>query len=450
MATIKYTRRQALAATSAGAIATMTGWPFTALGSSFTVKDKLAFKGGDPIRTAGWPEWPIWDESAERGIVEMYRSGKWYRDWGTYCQEFEKAYAELIGAKRCLATASGTTSLMIALHALGVDAGDEVLVSPYTFIATYNAIFSIKALPVFVDTDPVTFLMNPDKIEERITDRTSAILPVHIYGLPCDMDRINAVARKHDLKVIEDACQAWSARYKGKNAGLWGDLGCFSFQNSKHLPAGEGGAVVGNDDRVMDLCYSYHHCGTPHGSIEGPSRYPVRGLNFRMQHVQALVLQSQMKRFFSDAATRERNAKYLDDKLKDIPGIIPCKLVDGAEASAYHLYPFRYKREEFNDIPREKFLSAVRAEGIPLSNGYGPQNKAGLIEEALTSKGYKRLFSEKRLEQWREENVLPGNDQLCDEACTLYQSVLLGSQNDMDDIVNAITNVYENREQLIG
>ncbi|MBR9999150.1 MAG: DegT/DnrJ/EryC1/StrS family aminotransferase [Cyclobacteriaceae bacterium] len=450
MTTAKFTRRQVLATTSAGAIATMAGWPLTAFGSSFSVKDKLALTGGNPVRTADWPDWPIWDESAEKSIVDMYRSGKWYRAWGNYCQDFEKQYAELIGAKRCLATASGTTALMIALHAAGVDAGDEVLVSPYTFIATYNAVFAAKALPVFVDTDPETFLMDPGKIEERITDRTSAILPVHIYGLPCDMEAINSIAKNNGLKVIEDACQAWSAKYKGKNAGLWGDLGCFSFQNSKHLPAGEGGAVVGNDDHMMDLCTSYHNCGTRFGSIEGPSNYPVRGLNFRMQHVQALILQSQMKRFFSDAATREENARHLDGKLKDIPGIKPYKLVSGAEASAYHLYPFRYIKQEFNNIPRDKFLKAVQAEGIPLSNGYGPQNSDGLIEEALSSKGYKRIYGVKRLKEWREENVLPGNDQLCEESCTLYQSVLLGTRKDMDDIVNAITKVYENREQLLG
>ncbi len=448
MATTKFTRRQVLATTSAGAIATMTGWPFVSFGTS-NIKDQLAIKGGDPIRTAEWPDWPVWDETAEKSILDMYRSGKWYRSWGNYCQEFEKDYAKLIGAKHCLATASGTTALMIAMHALGVDAGDEVLVSPFTFIATYNVVFNSKALPVFVDTDPETFLLDPKKIEERITDRTTAILPVHIYGLPCDMDSINAIARKHGLKVIEDACQAWSTRYKGKNAGLHGDLGCFSFQNSKHLPAGEGGAVVGDDDRLMDLCVSYHNCGYAYGSIKSTSRYPIRGVNYRMQHVQALILQSQMKRFASDAATRESNAQYLDSKLKDIPGIIPSKLVEGAEAAAYHMYPFRYIKKEFNNVSRDKFLNALRAEGIPGNSGYGPQNKDGLIEEALSSKGYKRIYGEERLNKWREENVLPGNDQLCEEGCTLYQNVLLGTKQDMDDIVNAITKIYENWEQLM-
>ncbi|MFC2124815.1 DegT/DnrJ/EryC1/StrS family aminotransferase [Bacteroidota bacterium] len=447
MAPKKFTRRQVLATTSAGALATMV-WPLTSCGTGSSVKDTLAIKGGNPIRTAPWMDWPVWDQAAEKGITDMLRSGRWWLGSGEHVTEFEKLYAEKMGTKRCQATASGTTALLVALHVMGVDAGDEVLVSPYTFIASYNAIFLTKALPVFVDSDPETFLLDPNKIEEKITDRTTAILPVHIYGLPCDMDKINAIAQKHDLKVVEDACQAWSAKYKGKNAGTLGDLGCFSFQNSKHLPAGEGGAIIGNDDNIMDRCSAFHNCGRPVGSMPRTSAYPVRGSNRRMQQMQALILMSQMKRFEQDAATREKNAAYLDSKLKDIPGIIPYKLVDGAEKSAYHLYPFRYKKEKFNDASKDTFLKALNAEGIPASGGYGPQNKDGLIEEALTSRGYKRLFGEQRLNQWREGNVLPGNDQLCEEAAAFYQSILLGTEKDMDDIVNAITKVYENRDQL--
>jgi dTDP-4-amino-4,6-dideoxygalactose transaminase len=336
------------------------------------------------------------------------------------------------------------------MRSLGIDAGDEVLVSPYTFIASYNVIFINKALPVFVDSDPETFLMDPGKIESRITDRTTAILPVHIYGLPVDMDRVNTVARKHDLKVVEDACQAWLAEYRGKKVGTLGDAGCFSFQNSKNLPAGEGGAIISNNENLMDMCHSMHNCGRPYGSVERTSNYPVNGGNYRMQQVQALILLSQMDRIQKDADIRLANAKYLDSKLREIPGIIPYKLADGATRSAYHLYPFRFITEKFNNVSKDKFIQALRAEGIPCNGGYGPQNRDGLIENALNSKGYKRLFPESRLKQWREENILPGNDQLCKEAVTFTQNILLGSRNDMEDIVNAITKIYKNRNSLAG
>lgn len=382
-------------------------------------------------------------------MVKMLRSGRWWRGKGEYVAEFEQKYADLMGARRCLATASGTTALLVALHVLGVDAGDEVLVSPYTFIATYNSIFINKALPVFVDSDPETFLIDPSKIEEKITDRTTAILPVHIYGLPVDMDKVNNLAKKHNLKVVEDACQAWLGEYKGKKLGTLGDLGCFSFQNSKNLPTGEGGAILGNNDEIMDRCYSFHNCGRPYGSIEATSKYPLRGSNRRMQQMQAIMLMSQMKRIREDADIRLKNARYLDAKLKDIPGIHTYKLVEGYNRSAYHLYPFRFVSEEFDGVTRDNFIKAMRAEGISCSTGYGKQNYDGLIEEALNSKGYKRLFSEKRLNQWREENQLPGNDQLAEESVTFYQSMLLGTQSDMDDIVDAISKIYENRKSLV-
>lgn len=444
----KITRRQAITTASVGALGTFAHLPLTSF--SFTNTKKLALHGGEKVRTSDWLDWPVWDQSAEKETLAMLRSGCWWRGSGEYVADFEKKYAELMGAKRCLATASGTTALLVALQVLGVDAGDEVLVSPFTFIATYNAIFMNKALPVFVDTNPETFLIDPLKIEEKITDRTSAILPVHIYGLPVDMDKVNSVAQKHNLKVIEDACQAWLGEYKGKKLGTLGDLGCFSFQNSKNLPAGEGGAIIGDNDEIMDQCYSFHNCGRPYQSVQKTSNYPMLGSNKRMQQMQAITLLSQMNRIQEDADLRLKNAKYLDAKLGEIPGIIPAKLVEGDNRSAYHMYPFRFISEKFGNVSRDKFLDALRAEGVPCSSGYGQQNKDGLIEKALNSKGYKRLFSEKRLNQWREENHLPGNDQLIKEAVTIYQSILLGSKSDMDDIINAITKIYENRDSLIG
>ena len=444
----KFTRRQAITTASAGILGTMINVPFISFGIGTKNQEKLALLGGNKIHKGGWMNWPEWATGAEKGIVDMLRTGRWWRGNGEHIIEFEQKYAELMDVKRCLATASGTSALMVAMQALGIDAGDEVLVSPYTFIASYNVIFMNKALPVFVDSDPETFLLDPEKIESRITDRTTAILPVHIYGLPVDMDSVNNIAQKHKLKVVEDACQAWLAEYRGKKVGTLGDAGCFSFQNSKNLPAGEGGAIISNNDTLMDMCHSIHNCGRPYGSVERTSSYPINGGNSRMQQIQALILISQMDRIEKDADIRLANAQFLDSKLKEIPGVVPCKLANGATRSAYHLYPFRYIKEKFNNIPKEKFIKALNAEGIPCSSGYGPQNHEGLIEATLNSKGFKRLFPESRIKQWREENILPGNDQLCSEAVTFYQSILLGSKSDMEDIVKAITKIYDNRDSL--
>lgn len=449
MSAKKFTRRQAIATASAGAVATMINWKFEPFTIAGREQEKLAIKGGAAVHAGKWTEWPQWNLTSEKRITEMLRSGRWWRGNGEFVTEFEKKYAELMGARRCLATSSGTSALLVAMQALGVDAGDEVLVSPYTFIASYNVIFLHKALPVFVDTDPDTFLMDPAKIEGRITDRTTAIIPVHIYGLPADMDGVNAAAKKHGIKVIEDACQAWLAEYRGKKVGTLGDAGCFSFQNSKNLPAGEGGAIVSNNEELMDMCHSVHNCGRPFGTVKRTTDYPVNGGNHRMQQVQALILMSQMERIIADADVRSANASFLDEQLSKIPGIIPSKPASGATRSAYHFYPFRYIKEQFKNAPKEKFLQALRAEGIPCSSGYSPQNHEAFIENALNSRGYKRLFPEARLKQWREENVLPGNDRLCSEAVTFYQNILLGSRADMEDIVKAITKISANSDQLV-
>ncbi len=439
-----------IAATSAGVVGSFLNFsfmPFEITGR--TQVKKLAITGGPKVHPGSWPGWPVWDQSAEPGLIEMFRSGRWWRGSGEHVEEFEREYARLMGAKACVATASGTTALQTSLAVLGVDAGDEVLVSPYTFIATYNAILSHKALPVFVDSDPETFLIDPGKISERVTDRTVAIVPVHIYGLPVDMDGVNNAAGKHSLKVIEDACQAWLAEYKGKRVGSLGDLGCFSFQNSKHLASGEGGAILGNDEELVDRCHAYHNCGRPFGRMKPVEGNQYNGMNYRMQQSQALILLSQMKRIEKDNDVRLGNALYLDSRLKEIPGIVPYRLASGATRAVYHMYPFRYIKEEFNDLPKEKFLRALNAEGIPAGSGYGRQNHDGLMEEAFSSRGFRRLFPESRIKQWHEQNILPGNDKLSEQAVTIYQSVLLGSRADMDDIANAVRKVYENRDSLV-
>ena len=410
--------------------------------------DKPALLGGTPVHTGGWPQWPEWRQSWEPSILQVLRSGRWYRGTGEQVQQFEAAYAKLLGAKRCLATASGTTALIVGMHALDVDAGDEVIVSPFTFIASYNAILINKALPVLADTDPATLTIDPASIESRITDRTRAIMPVHIYGMPCDMDPILSVAGKHRLPVIEDACQAWLADYKGRMCGTIGELGCFSFQNSKHLPSGEGGAITGRSDDLIDRCGSFHDCGRPYGSFKGARPNFTRGGNFRMQHVQAAMLVQQLDKLVQDTARRRENADRLTESLKEIPGIEPPRL-PGNSRAVWHLYPFRYDAEKFQGLPRDKFIRAMRAEGIPCSTGYQEQYFDGLLDEAIDSRGYKRLFSAARLKAYRDSfQELKGNRQVCETTVAMTQNLLLAGAADIDHIGAAIRKIQAHAAEL--
>src|SRR5690606_18847105 len=208
--------------------------------------------------------WPLSDNREADGLLNVLKSGKWYRyaaGNASTVTGFEKLWAEDVGVPYCQATSSGTAALVTALAALDVGPGDEVLVPPYTFIATINAVLAHHALPVFVDSDPETALMDPGQIEQHINENTRAIIPVHIAGAPCEMDRIMEIARRHDLKVVEDACQAHTAAWKGKRVGSIGDAGCFSFQNSKNITSGEGGAVTTRDEALYANAQAYQNQG---------------------------------------------------------------------------------------------------------------------------------------------------------------------------------------------
>jgi dTDP-4-amino-4,6-dideoxygalactose transaminase len=272
-------------------------------------------------------------------------------------------------------------------------------------------------------------------------------MPVHIYGMPCDMDPILAVARKHRLAVIEDACQAWLAEYKGKKCGTIGDLGCFSFQNSKHLPSGEGGAITSHSDNLIDRASSFHDCGRSYGSSKGGPNF-TRGGNFRMQHFQAAMLLQQFDKLRADTARRRENAARLSASLKEIPGIVPARLPTDSQA-VWHLYPFRYDADKFQGLPREKFIKAMRAEGIPCSMGYGEQYFDGLLAEAIGSRGFKRLFSERRLKEYRDSfQELKGNRQVCATTVAVTQNLLLAEPTDIDHIGEAMRKIQAHGAEL--
>ena len=412
--------------------------------------DKPAALGGTPAHAGDWPGWPQWDEAWEPKIVDVLRSGAWSPagDDGGPVNDFEQAYAKLLGAKDCIATSSGTAALLTALAATGIDAGDEVIVSPFTFIATYNAVLAHKALPVLADTDPATLTIDPASIESRITERTRAIVPVHIYGMPCDMDPINAIAKKHNLIVVEDACQAWLAEYHGQKCGTLADLGCFSFQNSKHLPSGEGGAVTGTNAEYLDRARSYHDCGRAHGTHQGRGNFS-RGLNYRLTHYQGMMLLEQLEKLVSDTELRRRNADRLTAGLKQIPGIEVVRL-PGNSRAVWHLYAFRYNPEAFHGLPRVKFQRALNREGVPCSSGYTEQYFDGLFDEAIGSRGFQRLFPAERLKAYRASfDELKGNKQVCETTVALSQRLLLGEPGDIDNIVEAIQKIKTHSASLV-
>ena len=415
------------------------------------INNDLALLGGNPVRTKDWPSWPMWiAEEDEQMLLEVMRSGVWSRN--KVVKEFEEKWAETVGSRRCLAVVNGTNALNTALAQLDIGWGDEVLVTPYSFIASISCILFNGAIPVFVDVDPETFQMDPKKIEEKITSNTKAILPVHILGMPCDMTSIMSIAKKHSLLVVEDACQGWLAEVKGKKVGTIGDAGCFSFQNSKHLPIGEGGAIVSDDEDFIDRCYSFHNFGHPHGSVVGgtsPGSVMI-GTKLRLTEYQAAIGLAQLKRLQSQTELRWENAQYLNSLMKELAGIKNYRLYPEVTKAAHHLFAFRYVSDEFKELPREKFLEALRAEGIPCSPGYSPLNKMACIEYAFNNRHFKKFYESNRInyENYMENNQCPLNDQLCQDAVWLPQTVLLGDREDMNQIAAAISKIHTHADKI--
>lgn len=416
--------------------------------ASARADEPLASLGGKPVRTRPFPSWPVVAENDERAWMEVLRKGRWCRLDGEYANRFEETWAQTLGAKHCLATANGTSALITSLAALGVGPGDEVIVPPYTFVATINAVLMHHALPVFVDTDPETFQIDARKIEAAVTERTACIMPVHLGGSAADMDTILAVANKHKIPVIEDACQAHLAEWRSKKVSTLGDLGCFSFQASKNLNSGEGGAILTNSERLLEQCRSFHNNGR---SAPGAGfAYGRNGANLRMTEFQAALLLKQFTRLEKQSRTREQNAQYLTSLLREIPGISPARIYDGCTRNAYHLYMLRYDPAPFEGLPRAKFLKAMHAEGIPCSGGYHPLYREPFLKNTVESRGFQAIYPSKRISTYLESIDCPANDKLCESAVWLTQTTLLGPRSDMDEIADAVRKVQKNAGKLVN
>ena len=398
---------------------------------------------------SGFPGWPVYDETEEKALLATLHSGNWYRGSGSAVAGFEKAYANLTGARHCLATSSGTSALTTVLGALEIGPGDEVILPPYTFVATYNVIVLNYALPVFVDSDRETFQIDAGKIEAAITDRTKAILPVHLGGSTVELDKILGIGAQRKIPVVEDACQAHLAEWRGRKVGTWGIAGCFSFQASKNLNSGEGGAVLTNDDEFAEICRSFHNQGRARpGGTHKFDYSGTRGSNLRLSEFQGNLLTAQMTRLEKQSSLRTENAEYLSSLLKQIPGIEPARMHEGCTRNAYHLYMFRYLKDQFANLERGKFMKALEKEGIPCSGGYGPMNKDNYVRSLLKSEHYKRIYSEKRLMEWEERNQCPQNDLLCQEAVWFTQNMLLAPRSSMDLIAEAIRRIQKHATEI--
>jgi len=385
---------------------------------------QLAIKGGTPLRTKGWPRWPQWGEEEALRIQAVLESGEW-GGFNPVVREFEETWAKRHQAKYCVSAVNGTLTLEAALRVVGVGYGDEVIVPPYTFIATANAVRLVGATPVFADVEADTYNFDIDRVAEAISPKTKAIIPVHFAGLAVDMDRLLPLAREHGLAVIEDAAHAHGSTWRGTPLGSLGDIGSFSLQASKNLTAGEGGMLITNDEHLALKLWSFANQGRdPQGKWY---EHTILGSNLRMTGWQAAVLMAQLGRFDEQLTRRQNNARYLSSILEEIDGPAPMSWDVRCDNHAFHLYMMRYDPAKFNGLSRDEFVRALNAEGVPSSTGY----PRPLYQQPPLAEPTSRVLP------------CPVAEQACKESIWLTQNMLLAEPEDMEDIARAIVKIRE-------
>lgn len=402
---------------------------------------KLAINGGKKACDVAWPRWPVWDDTERQALLGVLDSGAWW--YGERVREFERKFADFQGAGFGVTATSGTTALEAALMALGIGAGDEVIVPPYTFMATAGAVLRVNAVPVFADIQPHTLCIDPDDVERKITPRTKAVIPVHLAGYVADMDRLLAIGRSRGLAVVEDACHSWGSQWKGKGTGAIGACGVFSFQASKNITSAEGGIMLTDDRELAEQCRSITNCGRREG--EAWYRHFVIGSNLRLTEFQAALLLSQLTRLEAQTLERQSNADLLTAELRGMPGIVTLENDPRMTRRSWHLYCFRLDLPKLG-ATRERFIEALSGEGVPVTAGYTtPLYRNPMFapaSEGARGCPYTCPYGSGRVDYTAVR--CPVCEQVCADTCWLPHTVLLAGPKAMHAIAAAVRKVIEN------
>ncbi len=403
---------------------------------------ELAIAGGKPVRSDSYPRWPEWSEQERERLLEVLESGHWWATGGTRVPEFERAFAAFNNVGDCVAVTNGTHAIEVALMAAGLGEGDEVIVTDYTFFASAAAVLFVNAIPVLVDIDPDTFCIDPAAVEAAITKRTRAVVAVHVAGHPADLDRLVEICRRHDLALIEDCAHAHGSTWKDVPVGSIGDVGTFSFQESKLMTAGEGGAIVVSDPILGERVRSFADCGRLPGEWFY-SHYALGG-NYRMTEWQGAVLLSQLDRFPDQNRARNENALWLNDELARIPGVYPQARDERCTSQGYYCYIVRIDEEEFG-ATRDQTRKALIGEGIPMAMSYPAVHT---LDAFATVNGFApRLRNRSGLPDYANLD-LPESMKAARTTLWFPHQVLMGDRRGVSDVAEAMHKVSQHAHEL--
>jgi dTDP-4-amino-4,6-dideoxygalactose transaminase len=389
--------------------------------------EKLAIRGGSPLIAKKFPSWPVWDETDAQAVADAVREGVWGIR-GRRIQEFAEGFARFQHLKHVIPVANGSFALDLAVEAVGAGPGDDVIVPDYTFMATAVAPMRCGARPVLVDVDPVTCNLDPQKMADAISAKTRAIIVVHIGGHPCDMTAIMAIAEKYGIPVIEDCAHAHGAAWDGTPVGSFGSISTFSFQSSKTLALGEGGALATNSDALARRLWALHNCGRAPG--EPDYNHYVAATNCRMGNLQAALGVSQLARLEEQCRTRDANGRHLMDLLARIDGVVPQGVQAKVNRHGFYLFILQVDGQ---GVPRDSIREALDAEGVPTELHYPPIHSLEFMRTRGLSGG-----------------SFPASDRIADRAIWVYHRVLLAPRSDVELIAAAVEKVMRNRGQLLG
>lgn len=405
---------------------------------------ELALLGGKKAKNKAFPLWPHYDNKEVQVLKEVLESRIWWRTPGTKTLEFEKAFAQFHGARHGIAVTNGTAALEVTMAALGINAGDEVIVPDFTFVATASAVLFANALPVLVDVDPQTYCIDPDLAEAAITTRTKAMIAVHMGGHPADLDRLKKICRRHKIALIEDSSHAHASEWRGQRIGTFGTAGTFSFQSSKLITAGEGGMIISNNDKFELRARSVHDCGR----MPGKWFYShfIYGSNYRLSEWQGAVLNVQLSRLDEQTKIRHQNSRLLDRLLPQIPGITPQKLDERCTRHGQYAYIFHFNKKEFAGISTDRFIEAMNAEGIPNQASYPPLHGLDMFRNG----NYRKRLSGKQATGKHAflKQKFAVTQKAAWETVWIPQPALIGDEEDMHEIAAAFRKIQRNAKEL--
>lgn len=379
------------------------------------------------------PVWPYADKKEEQLLKEVLDSSNWWRNPGKQVKAFEKEYAEFCNCKGAISTANGTVAIEIALKALKIGCGDEVIVPAFTFYSTVSAVLSVGAIPVLVDVSDDDFCISPDAVKKEINEKTKAIIVVHMAGNVVDMDRINEIAIEHNLYVIEDAAHAHGAEYKGKKAGTLGTCGTFSFQNAKLLTAGEGGMITSNDQEFLNNAFLESNCGRAEGDTT--YQHVLVGTNARLSEFQGAVLRAQLSRLDEQLKKRIGNYEYLKQLLETLDGIRFQKIGDQVTLNSHYMVMFYYDENCFKGS-RQEFVQYLRENGIPCNRSFEAIHRLPVFK-TLDKEAF-------RIAKGSDgENCCPIAEKVADNVVCLNHNILLGEKVLIEEIAEIIRKYHK-------